>query len=45
MMRGGQPLFAFREVQSLIPYLVQRQHPGETRILALHYNLEPRLAP
>ena len=34
--RGGQPLFAFREVQSLIPYLVQRQYPGETRILALH---------
>ena len=36
MMIGGQPLFAFREVQSLIPCHVQDQYPGETRILVLH---------
>jgi hypothetical protein len=42
MMRGGQSLFAFREVQSLIACLVQHQHPGETRIRVLHENLEPR---
>jgi hypothetical protein len=28
MMIGDQPLFAFREVQSLIPCHVQDQYPG-----------------
>ena len=36
MMIGGQPLFAFHEVQSLLRCHVQHQYPGLSRILVLH---------